>query len=72
MRFDSMLGRGIWMSLLAAAAVVAVILSWMVPEPAQQPGSGQRIEQISYSSCVEQAPTYGRRTADPLDAGCDH
>ena len=72
MRFDSMLGRGIWMSVLAAAAVVAVILSWMAPEPAQQPGSGQRIEQISYSSCVEQAPTYGNRSADSLDAGCDH
>lgn len=72
MHFDSMLCRGIWMSLLAAAAVGAVILSWMAPETTQQPGSGQRIERIAHSSCVEQAPTYGSRTADSLDVSCDH
>ncbi len=70
MRFDSVLGRGIWMFLLAAAAVVVVILSWMVPEPAQHTETVQRIEPISYTSCVEQPPSYGSGAIASVDTGC--
>lgn len=64
--------RGIWMYLMGAAAVVVVILSWMVPEPQQQPGPQRRVEPIAYTACAEQAPpNYGTRAlSSTLEGGC--
>lgn len=64
--------RGIWMYLMGAAAVVVVILSWMVPEPPQQPGLEHRVEPIAYTACADQAPpNYGTRAlSNSLEGGC--
>ena len=57
---------------MGAAALVVVILSWMVPEPKQQPATQRRIDPISYTACAEQAPpNYGTRALNStLEDGC--